>query len=44
MAAEQGVALETIENALIDQLSEKLAEKVSNGDLTQEEADAHLRQ
>ena len=44
VAAEQGVALETIENALIDQLSEKLAEKVANGDLTQEEADQRLEE
>ena len=44
VAAEQGIALESIENALIDQLNTKLAEKVANGDLTQEEADAHLEE
>ena len=44
VAAEQGVALEDIENALITQLSDKLAEKVANGDLTQEEADARLEE
>ena len=44
VAAEQGVALETIEDAIIDQMSEKLAEKVANGDLTQEEADQRLEE
>jgi DNA-binding transcriptional MerR regulator len=44
VAAEQGVALEEIENALQDKLSEHLAEKVANGDLTQEEADARLEE
>ena len=50
VAAEQGVALEDIENALIAQLSrhagmaQKFAEKVANGDLTQEEADARLEE
>jgi len=42
VAAEQGVSLDTLENALMDQLSEKLAERVANGDMTQEEADEKL--
>ena len=44
VAAEQGVALTDIENAIIAQVSDKLAEKVANGDLTQEEADARLEE
>jgi hypothetical protein len=44
VAADQGVALEEIEKALLDKLSEHLAEKVANGDLTQEEADARLEE
>ncbi|MGB0389559.1 MAG: hypothetical protein ACPGWR_32465, partial [Ardenticatenaceae bacterium] len=44
VAAAQGVALESIEDAIISQMSEKLAEKVANGDLTQEEADERLAQ
>jgi len=42
VAAEQGVSLDSIESALIEQLSEKLAERVANGDMTQEEADEKL--
>ena len=44
VAAEQGVSLDTLENALIEPLSEKLAERVANGDMTQEEADEKLAQ
>ncbi len=42
VAAEQGVSLDAIEDALMSQLSEKLAERVANGDMTQEEADEKL--
>ncbi len=42
VAAEQGVSLDSIESALINQLSEKLAERVANGEMTQAEADEKL--
>ena len=44
VAAEQGISLESIESALMDQLSERLAERVANGDMTQAEADEKLAQ
>lgn len=42
VAAEQGVSLDSVVEAAVAPIAEKLAERVEAGDMTQEEADAKL--
>ncbi len=44
LAEEKGVDTQTIVDAYLAQVKEKLDEKVANGDITQEQADSQLEQ